>query len=421
MNIVTTLSETVVPSVRPRAAGTVNDAFSFWKLPEDWRAELGPNTVESSRIITEWYLLERYRTSEIEHARLRISLYYAIKDFIPVSARHLIRSLLFRMRSHPGFPKWPYEDALIVFQRDWVLRALEIVGAPQAWHIGFWPDNHSCCIVLTHDVESSAGFDRMEAMAELEERMGFRSAWNLPLDQYPIDWKRVEQLRARGFEFGAHGLRHDGMLFRSHQNFLTLAPRVESLAREHGLRGFRSPSTLRNARWLSQMDFDFDSSFADTDPFEPQPGGSCSIFPYFIGDLVELPYTMAQDHTLINLLRRDPLPIWIEKFNWLAQRGGMILTLTHPDYLGKGGGLRAYTELLKRFADLQSAWRALPSEVSSWWRRRAVMHLRLRAGYPEIAGPQTHGAVARRICAETLPDGDDRGTCSDYRIHNLRP
>jgi peptidoglycan/xylan/chitin deacetylase (PgdA/CDA1 family) len=356
-------------------------------------------------MISEWYLLERYGTSENEDARLSMSLYYAIKDFIPVGARHLARSLLFRLRRQPGFPKWPCEDALIVFQRDWVARALEIVGAREAWHVGFWPENHTCCVVLTHDVESPAGFDRMAAIAELEERLGFRSAWNLPLDQYPIDWKRVEPLRARGFEFGAHGLRHDGMLFRSHQHFLALAPRVESLAREHGLRGFRSPSTLRNARWLSQMDFDFDSSFADTDPFEPQPGGSCSIFPYFIGDMVELPYTLAQDHTLINLLRRDPLPIWIEKSNWLAQRGGMILTLTHPDYLGKGGGLRAYTELLKRLADLPSAWRALPSEVSSWCRRRAAMHLQLRAGRPEIAGPQTHGAVARRLCTETLTGG----------------
>ena len=62
----------------------------------------------------------------------------------------------------------------------------------------------------------------------LEDRYGFRSAWNLPLDQYPIDWTRVEKLRAQGFEFGAHGLRHDGMLFRSRKHFEELAPRVEA-------------------------------------------------------------------------------------------------------------------------------------------------------------------------------------------------
>ena len=383
-----------------------NDAFSFWKLPEPWREVLEPRLVYS-RLIAEWYLLERYRTDEAEDARLRMSLYYAIKNYVPVKARHFARSLLLRMRPHQGFPKWPCEDALLVFQRDWMLHALETVGARDLWHVGFWPEPKSCCIVLTHDVESPAGFERMEAIAELEDRFGFRSAWNLPLDQYPIDWTRVERLRAQGFEFGAHGLRHDGMLFRSHPHFLELSPRVESLAREHSLRGFRSPSTLRNARWISEMDFDFDSSFADTDPFEPQPGGSCSIFPYFIGDMIELPYTLPQDHTLINLLRRDPLPIWIEKMNWIAARGGMILTLTHPDYSGAGNGLRAYAELLKRLADLDSGWRALPSEVAAWWRQRARLEMHICDGRPLIVGPETRGAVARCLRMEELmtPDG----------------
>jgi hypothetical protein len=383
------------------SSGAHNDAFSFWKPPATWRAALAP-TVDYSRIRSEWYLLERYRSRADEHAKLTRRLYYSIKDYVPTKTRHLVRSLLFRMRRQPAFPKWPCEDALLVFQRDWMLQALETVGESDGWHLAFWPENKTCCVVLTHDVESPRGFDRIQAVAELEDRFGFRSAWNLPLDQYPIDWDRVEKLRAQGFEFGAHGLRHDGMLFRSRRHFLELAPRVERLAREHGLRGFRSPSTLRNAQWLSTMDFDFDSSFADTDPYEPQPGGSCSIFPYFINTMVELPYTLPQDHTLINLLRRDPLPVWIEKMNWVAARGGMILTLTHPDYSGSGELLRAYAELLKRLADLESSWRALPSEVAAWWRRRARLQLNLCAGRPHVDGDDTRGAAVRRLRAEPI-------------------
>ncbi|MGO9055776.1 MAG: hypothetical protein ACLQU2_00070 [Candidatus Binataceae bacterium] len=396
--IVTRLPEDHAPACASNA-DLHNDAFSFWKLPEAWRSALGA-TVIHSRIIAEWYLLERYRAGREEDAQLGIKLYYAIKDYIPVKARHFARSILLRMRSPHGFPKWPCEDSLLVFQREWVRHALEIVGVPDAWHLGFWPEHKTCCVVLTHDVESRAGFERMEAMAELEDRYGFRSAWNLPLDQYPIDWRRVERLRAQGFEFGAHGLRHDGMLFRSRRHFLELAPRLESLAHQHDLRGFRAPSTQRNAQWLGEMDFDFDSSFADTDPFEPQPGGSCSIFPYFIDGMLELPYTLPQDHTLINLLRRDPLPIWIEKMNWIAAQGGMILALTHPDYVGEGGGLKTYTELLKRLADLESAWRALPAQVNAWWRRRAGLQLHLCAGRPYVVGSDSCGATPRRLCAE---------------------
>ena len=220
------------------------------------------------------------------------------------------------------------------------------------WHVGFWPDSAKCCIVLTHDVESTKGFDRMETMADLEERYGFRSAWNLPLAQYPIDWQRVERLRARGFEFGAHGLCHDGRLFRSHRDFAELAPILERLAAEHDLRGFRAPSTLRDPRAIATMDFDFDSSFADTDPYEPQPGGTCSLFPFHLSRLIELPYTLPQDHTLIHLLRRSPLPVWTMKAKWIASLGGMILTLTHPDYCGDGVYLKAYEELLKRLGEI---------------------------------------------------------------------
>src|SRR5579885_2245050 len=242
---------------------------------------------------------------------------------------------------------------------------------------------------------------RVEAMADLEERFNFRSAWNLPLQQYPIDWRLVERLRQRGFEFGAHGLNHDGRLFRSRQNFERLAPRLEALAHEHGLRGFRSPSTLRHVGWLTELDFDFDSSFADTDPYEPQAGGTCSIFPFFIGRLVELPYTLPQDHTLINVLRRQAMPVWAAKARWVASLGGMVPTLVHPDYSGRPPHLGEYAELLKQLNDLEDAWRALPSAVAAWWRRRAALRLSIAGDQPCISG-EAAGAVIRLVSSEPL-------------------
>jgi peptidoglycan/xylan/chitin deacetylase (PgdA/CDA1 family) len=242
----------------------------------------------------------------------------------------------------------------------------------------------------------------MDLIADLEERYGFRSSWNLPLDQYSIDWKQIDRLRERGFEFGAHGLRHDGKLFRSEPDFKVLSPKVHCLADEHGLRGFRAPSTLRRAEWIASMTFDYDSSFSDTDPWEPQPGGTCSVFPFFLGErMIELPYTLPQDHTLIHILRRDPLPVWILKANWLAALGGMILTLTHPDYitycLGK------YEELLKHLTDIDNAWRALPSEVAAWWRRRATLDLHEEGSSLRIDGEPSE-AVVRALGDEALAD-----------------
>jgi len=378
-----------------------NDAFSFWKLPEQWRATLEP-TIGPSEAAAERLLLEQYLPEIDRHPPSAMRVYYRVKRLIPQGLRHRLNSAAIRARKRLEFPHWPCESALVEFWRAWLRQSLELQGVEDGWHISFWPDQAECCIVLTHDVESPKGFDRMERLAELEERHGFRSAWNLPLAQYPIDWQRVERLRARGFEFGAHGLCHDGRLFRSRRDFAELAPVLERLAAEHHLRGFRSPSTLRDPQAIATMDFDFDSSFADTDPFEPQPGGTCSLFPFHLSRLVELPYTLPQDHTLIHLLRRSPLPVWAMKAKWIASLGGMILTLTHPDYCGEGVYLQAYEELLKLLGEIETAWRALPSEVAQWWGQRARLQLEVDNGRPNITGLGAERATALRLSEQPL-------------------
>jgi peptidoglycan/xylan/chitin deacetylase (PgdA/CDA1 family) len=378
-----------------------NDAFSFWKLPEQWRAAL-ESTIGPSEAAAERLLLEQYLPEIDRRPPSAMRAYYRVKRLIPQGLRHRLNSVAIRARRRLEFPSWPCESALVEFWRTWVRQSLEVFGAQDGWHIGFWPDGAKCSIVLTHDVESRKGFDRMESVAEIEERHGFRSAWNLPLAQYPIDWQRVEQLRLRGFEFGAHGLSHDGRLFRSHRDFAELAPILERLAAEHDLRGFRAPSTLRDPRAIATMAFDFDSSFADTDPYEPQPGGTCSLFPFHLSRLVELPYTLPQDHTLIHLLRRSPLPVWTMKAKWIASLGGMILTLTHPDYCGDGVYLKAYEELLKHLAEIEAAWRALPSEVAGWWKQRAQLWLQVENGRPSITGLGAARATALRLSEQSL-------------------
>ncbi|MGH7913942.1 MAG: hypothetical protein ACREPW_04745 [Candidatus Binataceae bacterium] len=378
-----------------------NDAFSFWKLPEQWRELLEP-TIAPSKVAAERLLLEQYLPEINRHPPSAMRAYYRVKGLIPQSLRHRLNSVAIHTRTQLEFPRWPCESALIEFWRDWLKHGMELQGAKDGWHIGFWPDSAKCCIVLTHDVESPKGFDRIERIADLEEQHGFRSAWNLPLAQYPIDWQRVARLRARGFEFGAHGLSHDGRLFRSRRDFAELGPIVERLAAEHDLRGFRAPSTLRDPQAIATMSFDFDSSFADTDPYEPQPGGTCSLFPFHLSRLIELPYTLPQDHTLIHLLRRSPLPVWTMKAKWIASLGGMILTLIHPDYCGDGAYLQAYVELLKRFGEIDAAWRALPSEVAEWWRQRTQLRLQLENDQPSITGLGAARATALRISAQPL-------------------
>jgi hypothetical protein len=119
-----------------------------------------------------------------------------------------------------------------------------------------------------------------------------------------------------------------------------------------------------------------DSSYTDTDPYEPQPSGCCTYLPYFNRDTVELPITLPQDHTLFTILRHPDAGLWLRKAGHIRDRGGMVLVLTHPDYAHDQRLADAYQTLLDTFADDGTAWRALPREVAAWWRGRAASTIR---------------------------------------------
>ena len=107
--------------------------------------------------------------------------------------------------------------------------------------------------------------------------------------------------------------------------------------------GFRSPCMYHNLDWLHDLHIKYDASTFDTDPFEPQPDGVCTIFPFQVKDdrqdkgYVELPYTLPQDFTLFIILREESIDIWKKKLAWIAENGGMALLNTHPDYMSFKG------------------------------------------------------------------------------------
>ena len=121
---------------------------------------------------------------------------------------------------------------------------------------------------------------------------------------------------------------------------------------------------------MDELPVAYDSSFPDSDPFEPQPGGCCSIFPFRFGDVVELPVTLAQDHTLFVILGERTPRLWVEKTAWIARHHGLVNLITHPDYLTDPALLAIYDEFLAYLRSWEEAWHALPREVAAWWRVR---------------------------------------------------
>ena len=146
----------------------------------------------------------------------------------------------------------------------------------------------------------------------------------------------------------------------------------------------------------------YDSSFPDTDPFEPQPGGCCSILPFFLGEMVELPITLVQDHTLWEILRADSIDLWTEKSDWIVANGGLINLITHPDYLDTPARLRMYEEFLELpRRRREDGWYALPREVAAWWRRATDLRCVEDDDEARIEGDGAERARARLDAART--------------------
>jgi peptidoglycan/xylan/chitin deacetylase (PgdA/CDA1 family) len=237
----------------------------------------------------------------------------------------------------------------------------------------FWPDNAQAAVTLTHDVESATGLMNAPVVAAWEESNGFRSSFNLVSDWYPINMRRVESLKSRGHEIGSHAIHHDRSLFASRDAFVRQLPLLRDAATRLGAVGFRSPATHRVVEWLDELPFSYDCTMPHSDPFEPIPGGTSTTWPFFHGDVVELPYTAPQDHTLYNVLGHRDSALWHAQLERIVSCHGLFQLLTHPDeeYLGRPLIGSAYREILNTISSRDDVWVALPREVADWWRRRA--------------------------------------------------
>jgi peptidoglycan/xylan/chitin deacetylase (PgdA/CDA1 family) len=358
-------------------------------------------------------LHERYRRRTPPAASL--ALYYRLKPALPRPAqlavrRAYARRLRRRHERNSRFPRWPIEPVLTDRAEAQLRDRLRQTGAYSLPLIGLWPAGHRFAYVLTHDVEGPRGLANVPRLLEVERRHGMVSSWNLVAEDYPIDPEVVATIRDAGGEIGLHGLTHDGRLFESRRSFERQLPRIRERVRAWGVEGFRSPSTLRNAAWMAELPVAYDSSFPDTDPFEPHPGGCCSILPFFLGPVVELPMTLVQDHTLFEILRERDIAVWRRKAEWIAHHGGLVTVLVHPDYMLSRERLLRYEELLGFLRCLPGGWHALPRDVARWWRRRAALDDRLRRGEPigeaTLAGAGASVAWAREHAGEIIIEAE---------------
>jgi glycosyltransferase involved in cell wall biosynthesis len=313
--------------------------------------------------------------------------YYLVRPLLPRPLQLRMRRAFTKVQNRSTFPAWPVEDGLHDLYQWLFTLVAELAGQPVPF-LNLWPDGRSWAMVLTHDVETDVGYADISRLRTIESDRGYRSSWNFVALRYPVGDDVVRELQDAGFEVGVHGLRHDGRDLASQQLMEQRRPQMRRYAQRWNAVGFRSPATQRAWALMPQLGFEYDSSYTDTDPYEPQPGGCCTYLPYLNEDMVELPITMPQDHTMFVILQHADGDVWLRKARHIRERQGMVLVLTHPDYAHEdqriAGGYRA---LLEEFRGDETLWHALPREVAAWWRDRAASSLRRQGDDWVIEGP----------------------------------
>jgi hypothetical protein len=257
--------------------------------------------------------------------------------------------------------------------------------------------------MMTHDVEGQIGVDFCDELMNIDDSHGIKSAFQLVPEGREAAWRRTAaRMRQRGFEVNLHDLNHDGQLFASKAEFLLRARRINAYAREFGCEGFRSAVMYREQGWFGAFEFSYDMSVPNAAHLEPQRGGCCTVMPYFVGDILELPLTTAQDYTLFHILNDYSTTLWEKQIRLIRQQHGLVSVITHPDYLVGPREREVYVNLLRHLTDLrerEGLWIALPGEVNRWWRNRNQMTLVAAGDGWRIEGPDSHRA---RVAYATL-------------------
>ncbi|MGO9970858.1 MAG: hypothetical protein ACLPY2_26665 [Bryobacteraceae bacterium] len=331
--------------------------------------------------------------------RLTRSAYYLARPCLTVPVRRHLQRLWLKGWDSKPFPRWPVDrtvDQLFEFVMTLSLKARKTLRIPFIW---FWPEGKKSCAIVTHDVETGAGLKFCDTLMDIDDSFGIKSSFQLiPGARYTVSTDTLEAIRGRGFEINVHDFKHDGRLFEELTQFQEQARQINAHTEKFDSKGFRSGSLYRNLDWYGAFRFSYDMSVPNVGHLDPQPGGCCTVMPFYIGEILELPLTTIQDYSLFNILNVYSIALWEQQIDVIRRHHGLISFNVHPDYLKTPRERGTYEALLRSLASLRSeadVWIPLPKEVDTWWRQRSQMSMVPDGGNWRIEGAGAeHATVA---------------------------
>jgi hypothetical protein len=362
--------------------------------------------------VTDNLRLERYTENAalsrpgFIHPLLR-DVYYSARPYLSDSVRGTLKRLSLRGWQDIRFPKWPVDRTVEELFEEILRFMLKNNSGASIPFIWFWPEGAAGCIAMTHDVESHAGKNACAELMDIDDSFGIKSSFQIvPEERYEVDADWLNNIWARGFEVNVQDFNHDGRLFEDHQEFCRRAESINRSAVQFGAAGFRAAVLYRNLDWLAALNVSYDMSVPNVAHLDPQHGGCCTVMPYFIGDILELPLTTTQDYMLFDILRDCSLDLWKAQTELILQKNGLASFLVHPDYLRTRQEKQLYKDLLAYLQSISSErnlWTALPGQIDVWWRQRSKMSLHHDGTEWRIQGP---GSERARVAYAALA-GDE--------------
>lgn len=355
-----------------------------------------------------------------------LKAYYFLRSFLPVSIRRHLQRAYFNDWKNRPFPAWPVDRTVDTLHQEFLRLSMRAAGVQKVPFIWFWPDGATNCFLMTHDVETRAGRDFAPQLMSLDESYGIKASFQvIPEDRYEVSDEYIDEIRQRGFEFNIHDLNHDGHLYQKREEFLRRAKKINEYGHRHNARGFRAGSMYRRLDWYDAYEFSYDMSLTNVAHLEPKRGGCCTLFPFFIGEILELPLTTSQDYSVFHILNDYSIALWKQQIGLIRQCNGLMSFIAHPDYLIDRRARRVYEmllEYLRQLIAVEKIWAPLPGDVDRWWRARSRMKLVQKDGSWEIEGPEAEKAriafaavEGDRLTYEVSPACDRRGVGSSLR------
>lgn len=328
--------------------------------------------------------------------KLARAAYYAVRPLLPIAIRKHFQRINLRGWQKKPFPSWPVDRSVEEILERLLMISMKAQGLNEVPFIWFWPEGATGCVLMTHDVETASGRDFCAQLMDINDSFGIKASFQIvPEKRYTVPDEFLRRLRERRFEICVHDLNHDGHLYSNREEFFHRAKRINQYAREYGAQGFRAAVMYRNLDWYPALEFSFDMSVPNIGHLDPQPGGCCTLFPYFIGDILELPLTTTQDYPLFYILGQNCLTLWKTQIQLILEKHGLVSFIVHPDYITDSKNQRTYKDLLGYLSDLrrtERVWIALPAEINRWWRARSQMRLVSDRGRWRIEGSEKERA-----------------------------